>query len=72
MVKTVKRQKASSSAAPETTLFAGLGPEFRKGDQVLHPQFGKGSVVEVEPTRLTIAFRTMGTKIIAAGFVKRA
>ena len=44
---------------------------FAIGDHISHPQFGKGTVTEIDDAKLTINFATRGTKQIIDYYVKR-
>ena len=41
------------------------------GDHISHPQFGDGTVTEIDDAKLTIAFASRGTKQIIDSFVER-
>jgi hypothetical protein len=41
------------------------------GDRVSHPQFGVGSIIAIEASKLSIAFDTDGQKQIIDSYVKR-
>jgi DNA helicase II / ATP-dependent DNA helicase PcrA len=49
-------------------------PPFSTGDQVRHPAFGEGTVIQVEPRGddwdLTVAFKGRGIKTLALGFAR--
>jgi len=44
---------------------------FAIGDRISHPQFGDGTVAEIDDAKLTIAFTSRGTKQIIDSYVKR-
>ena len=69
MVKAGKKTRKLTPAEPAATP-ACAADTFVKGDAVLHPKFGKGTITAVEPGRLTIAFKSVGTKIIQESYVK--
>jgi hypothetical protein len=41
------------------------------GDHISHPQFGDGTVTEIDDAKLTIAFARRGTKQIIDDYVER-
>jgi DNA helicase-2/ATP-dependent DNA helicase PcrA len=41
------------------------------GDRVSHPQFGVGTIIAVEASKLSIAFDSLGQKQIIDSYVKR-
>lgn len=45
---------------------------FAIGDDITHPQFGEGTVTEIEGAKLTINFASRGTKQIIDDYVKRS
>jgi hypothetical protein len=45
---------------------------FSIGDHISHPQFGEGTVTEIEDAKLTIDFASRGTKQIIDYYVKRS
>ena len=45
---------------------------FAIGDHISHPQFGEGTVTEIEGAKLTINFASRGTKQIIDDYVKRS
>jgi DNA helicase-2/ATP-dependent DNA helicase PcrA len=62
---------ARDGAASRRSVGAAHAP-FRIGDQVRHPAFGEGTVIQVEPRGedwdLTVAFKGRGIKTLALGF----
>ena len=44
---------------------------FAIGDHISHPQFGDGTVTEIDDAKLTINFASRGTKQIIDYYVKR-
>ena len=44
---------------------------FAIGDRISHPQFGEGTVTEIDDAKLTINFASRGTKQIVDYYVKR-
>ena len=44
---------------------------FAIGDHISHPQFGEGTVTEIDATKLTINFASRGTRQIIDGYVER-
>ena len=47
------------------------GPSFQPGEQVTHPRFGNGIVLNVEHTHLEIVFENGQTKRLLSSFVKK-
>jgi hypothetical protein len=45
---------------------------FAIGDHISHPQFGEGTVTEIDDAKLTINFTSRGTKQIIDDYVKRS
>ena len=45
---------------------------FAIGDHITHPQFGEGTVTEIDDAKLTINFASRGTKQIIDYYVKRS
>jgi hypothetical protein len=45
---------------------------FSIGDHISHPQFGEGTVTEIDDAKLTIDFASRGTKQIIDHYVKRS
>jgi hypothetical protein len=45
---------------------------FSIGDDISHPQFGEGTVTEIDDAKLTIDFAGRGTKQIVDYYVKRS
>ena len=45
---------------------------FAIGDHISHPQFGEGSVAEIDEEKLTLNFASRGTKQIIDYYVKRS
>jgi hypothetical protein len=45
---------------------------FSIGDHISHPQFGEGTVTEIDDAKLTIDFASRGTKQIIDYYVKRS
>jgi hypothetical protein len=45
---------------------------FLIGDHISHPQFGEGTVTEIDDEKLTIDFASRGTKQIIDYYVKRS
>jgi hypothetical protein len=44
---------------------------FAIGDHISHAQFGEGTVIEIDVTKLTINFVSRGTKQIIDSYVER-
>jgi DNA helicase-2/ATP-dependent DNA helicase PcrA len=60
--------------APMSTPARPLAPQFRAGDQVRHPRFGEGIVLETKLTgddeEVTVAFASQGIKRLLVSFAK--
>lgn len=60
------RVKPAPVAAPVAYVSA-----YAIGDHISHPQFGDGTVTEIDDAKLTIAFASRGTKQIIDDYVER-
>jgi hypothetical protein len=70
VAKAAKKKPKPATAPPAAPIVA---PSlYAKGDQVQHPQFGKGTVSGVDAGKLTIAFESVGTKVVLESYLKRA
>jgi len=70
-----KRTTARVKPKPHPAAVAAPIPyvsPFAIGDHISHPQFGEGTVTEIEGAKLTINFASRGTKQIIDDYVKRS
>jgi hypothetical protein len=58
--------------APAVTAPIPYVSPFSIGDHISHPQFGGGTVTEIDDAKLTINFASRGTKQIIDYYVKRS
>ena len=71
----LKRTTARVKPKPRPAAVAAVIPyvsPFAIGDHISHPQFGEGTVTEIEGPKLTIDFASRGTKQIIDDYVKRS
>ncbi len=71
----LKRTTARVKPKPHPAAVAAPIPyvsPFAIGDHISHPQFGEGTVTEIEGAKLTINFASRGTKQIIDDYVKRS
>jgi len=71
----LKRARARVKAKPRPAAVAAPIPyvsPFAIGDHISHPQFGEGTVTEIDDAKLTINFASRGTKQIVDDYVKRS
>ena len=68
--RTTARVKPQPRLAAVTAPIPYVSP-FAIGDRISHPQFGEGTVTEIDDAKLTINFATRGTKQIIDYYVKR-
>jgi hypothetical protein len=64
------RRRVGAKPAPVTAHIPYVSA-FAIGDHISHPQFGDGTVTEIDDAKLTIAFASRGTKQIIDYYVKR-
>jgi hypothetical protein len=64
------RRRVKPKPAPVAAHVAYVSA-FAVGDRIAHPQFGDGTVTEIDDAKLTIAFVDRGTKQIIDSFVER-
>lgn len=66
-------QSAPRRVVPKSTeSIASSTGGFRRGDQVVHPNFGKGVILNLDGSKLDIAFERGGTKRVMDSFVTKA
>ena len=65
------RVKPKPHPAAVTAYIPYVSP-FAIGDHISHPQFGEGTVTEIDDAKLTINFASRGTKQIIDYYVKRS
>jgi Protein of unknown function (DUF3553) len=70
-LKRTTRVKPKPHPAAVATPIPYVSP-FAIGDHISHPQFGEGTVTEIEGAKLTIDFASRGTKQIIDDYVKRS
>ncbi len=56
---------------PAVTAYIPHRSAFTINDNISHPQFGEGTVTEIDGAKLTINFASRGTKQIVDYYVKR-
>ena len=64
--------RVKPKAQPAVTAPIPYVSPFSIGDHISHPQFGEGTVTEIEDAKLTIDFASRGTKQIIDYYVKRS
>jgi PcrA/UvrD tudor domain len=69
--RTTARVKPKPHPAAVTAPIPYVSP-FAIGDHISHPQFGEGTVTEIDDAKLTIDFASRGTKQIIDYYVKRS
>ena len=57
------------SRRKKATFASNASDSFRPGDKVKHKKFGVGTIVEVKPNQLSIAFPGLGIKKLDPGYV---
>lgn len=71
-----QKEKATFSqntfSRKKTTVTAGDASSYTAGDKVSHKKFGLGTIVEVKPHQLSIAFPGVGIKKLDPAYVKKA
>jgi hypothetical protein len=65
------RVRAKPKPRPVAAPIPYVSP-FAIGDRISHPQFGEGTVTEIDDAKLTIDFASRGTKQIIDDYVKRS
>ena len=71
----LKRTTARTKPKPHPTAVTAPIPyvsPFAIGNHISHPQFGEGTVTEIDDAKLTINFASRGTKQIIDYYVKRS
>jgi hypothetical protein len=66
------RARLKPKAQPAATAPIPYVSPFSIGDHISHPQFGEGTVTEIDDVKLTIDFASRGTKQIIDHYVKRS
>ena len=64
--------RVKPKAHPAVTAPIPYVSPFSIGDHISHPQFGEGTVTEIDDAKLTIDFASRGTKQIIDDYVKRS
>ena len=64
--------RVKPKAHPAVTAPIPYVSPFSIGDHISHPQFGEGTVTEIDDAKLTIDFASRGTKQIIDYYVKRS
>jgi hypothetical protein len=64
--------RVKSKAQPAVTAPIPYVSPFAIGDHISHPQFGEGTVTEIDDAKLSIDFASRGTKQIIDYYVKRS
>jgi hypothetical protein len=64
--------RVKPKAQPAVTAPISYVSSFSIGDHISHPQFGEGTVTEIDDAKLTIDFASRGTKQIIDHYVKRS
>jgi len=69
--RTTARMKPKPHSTAATAPIPYVSP-FAIGNHISHPQFGEGTVIEIDDAKLTINFASRGTKQIIDYYVKRS
>jgi len=69
--RTTARMKPKPHPTAATAPIPYVSP-FAIGNHISHPQFGEGTVTEIDDAKLTINFASRGTKQIIDYYVKRS
>ena len=69
--KTKSPKSGSTKASPPDTVPILATSKFAVGDEVVHPQFGDGTITDIDGDKLTIKFADGRRKQILDYYVKR-